>query len=128
MDIASITDKLKQLNVVLVAVGNGTVNMAKSFKEEYVFDGELYVDTKLASYKAFDLPRSFFRTFVPVKGALSLASALAKGVRVGPILGDQQQQGGLFIVGPGDQIVYGYINQATGDHAPLEDILHYASK
>ena len=39
------------------------------------------------------------------------------------VQGDALQQGGTFIIGPGDKLHYAHINQQTGDHGNNEEIL-----
>jgi len=100
--------------------------MAERFRKEYPFHGELYIDPKLNTYKAFNLQSGVWKTFGINKSWIKMASSVLMGdVKFGEVQGDTLQQGGSFIVGPGNQISYGYINQYTGDHASNEDILKH---
>eukprot|EP01122_Echinamoeba_exundans_P004304 TRINITY_DN14321_c0_g1_i1.p1 TRINITY_DN14321_c0_g1~~TRINITY_DN14321_c0_g1_i1.p1 ORF type:complete len:111 (+),score=27.87 TRINITY_DN14321_c0_g1_i1:438-770(+) len=84
---------------------------------------ELYVDTALSAYKAFDLHRGLLATLSP-SGLFSMLKAKSKfGLEVGNVEGDATQQGGTFIIGPGDTIQYSYANNNPGDHAPIDDVI-----
>lgn len=105
--------------LVIVAIGSGTCKQAKSFLEKFKFDGEMYVDPSLRSFKAFRLERGFFRTLGP-KSLLRGLGAMKKGFRQGRNAGDLWQQGGMFVVGPGNQILYQHRNSGAGDHGNPE--------
>jgi len=113
----------------LVAIGNGNINFAKKFRQEYPFIGELYVDTKLDSYKAFKLQRGLWQTFGPSLHIGTMVNNMWKGkATMGSVEGDALQQGGTFIIGPTDNITFGYLNKHTGDHPSLESILEAAKE
>ncbi len=84
---------------------------------------ELYVDTALSAYKAFELHRGLLATLSP-SGLFSMMKAKSKyGLEVGSVEGDSTQQGGTFIIGPGDVVQYSYANNNPGDHAPMDAVL-----
>ena len=59
MNIISNDYKSKQKDVSLIAIGNGNVRMANAFVEELKFEGELYTDPELHSYKALNFKVTF---------------------------------------------------------------------
>jgi len=117
-----IKDQLASAGVALVAVGSGTPEQAGKFVKKFKFKGEMYVDQKLLTYKAFKLVRGLLRTLGP-SSLLRGAAAMKKGFRQGRSAGDLWQQGGLFIIGPGPQLDFQHRNRVAGDHADLDAVL-----
>jgi len=115
-------DQFDKAGVVLVAIGSGSPAQAKEFVASFSFDGEMYVDPGLKTYKAFKLVRGLWRTLGPASVGHGL-SAMKKGFRQGKNAGDLWQQGGMFVVGPENQIFFQHRNQAAGDHADLNAVL-----
>ena len=116
---AALNDMKKKFGddtITLVAIGSGTCEEAKAFIEKFGFDGEMYLDPTLRSYKAFGLHRGFWRTLGP-RSLLRGFSTLKKGFRQGKNAGDLWQQGGMFVIGPGNQILYEHRNSVAGDQA-----------
>jgi len=108
----------------LVAIGNGNSHFAKVFREDYPFIGELYTDTTLESYRFFELPRGFRSTYTLT---WNLIMNMLKGrATPGRIQGDALQQGGTFILGIGNKVLFEHVNKYTGDHPNLEEILRVA--
>lgn len=119
MDIKNELDKDK---VALIAIGSGTPEQARDFSEQFEFAGELYVDPELRSYKAFGLVRGFWKTLGP--------SSIAKGIGTmfhghfqGLSAGDLWQQGGLFVLGPGNRLLFAHRNPKAGFQADLDQVL-----
>ena len=123
---AALNDMKKKFGdekLTLVAIGSGTCDQAKSFLDNFGFDGEMYVDPTLRSYKAFGLYRGFWRTLGP-KSLLNGLGALRKGFRQGKNAGDLWQQGGMFVIGPGNQILYEHRDKVAGDHADCHEMMN----
>jgi len=115
--------------ITLVTIGNGNTNFAMKFKEDYPYIGELYTDTKLKSYQAFQLERGIWETFGPNKDTFGMISTVLTGkASMGKVEGDALQQGGTFLIGPGNQVQFAYTNQNTGDHPDIESILKVVKK
>jgi hypothetical protein len=121
-----IKDQLDNAGVALVAIGSGSPEQAKKFVASFSFEGEMYVDPSLKTYKAFKLVRGLWRTLGPSSIGRGL-SAMKKGFRQGQNAGDLWQQGGMFVIGPSDQIgnqlYFQHRNQTAGDHADLNAVL-----
>ena len=121
---AALTDMKKKFgddNLVLVAIGSGTCNQGKSFTKKFGFEGELYLDPTLRSYKAFELHRGFWRTLGP-GSLLRGMGALKKGFRQGRSAGDLWQQGGMFVIGQGNRISYEHRDSGAGDHVDPNEV------
>jgi len=117
-----VKDQLDNAGVSIVSIGSGNPEQAKEFIASFLFDGEMYVDPGLKTYKAFKLNRGVVRTLGPssiVRGF----STIKKGFRQGKNAGDLWQQGGMFVIGPGDEMLFQHRNQAAGDHADLNAVL-----
>jgi len=129
--LADIAVDLKRHHVDIVAIGNGNKYFATQFRRSYnTMEYELYVDEKLESYKSFLLPRSTAATLLPSVHWISMLRKLVSDPKVAPgkVQGDAIQQGGLFVIGPGDVIWFRHVNKATGDHADVQEVLKIATK
>lgn len=106
----------------LVVIGNGAPNFIKAFREDTGYQGKLYTDPSLNTYKALNLKRSVGSLF-GLKSVKEGFRAAASGYLQTEIQGDALQQGGAIIVGPGDVLHYVYRNSEAGDHAPIKEML-----
>lgn len=120
-----IKDRLAAAGVTVVAIGSGTPKQARVFVGKSKFVGEMYVDQDLRSYGAFNLVRGFLRTLGPASLWRGLA-AMKKGFHQGRTEGDLWQQGGVFILGPGRQMIFQHRNRVAGDHADPAAVLKAA--
>lgn len=86
------------------------------------YQGPLYVDPSLRVFKTAGLIRGWASTYHPIamlKGVL----AFARGFRQGARQGDVVQQGGTFVLGPGDRLRYEWRDRFAGDSASLDDVI-----
>ena len=90
--------------------------------QEFQFGGEMYVDPTLETYRAFKLKRGFFKTLGPTS-VLKGIGAMKNGFRQGSPAGDLWQQGGLFVIGPGEHITFAHRDRFAGDHADLDRVI-----
>ena len=118
----TVKDRLDEMGVALVAVGSGTPEQARAFIDKFGFTGEMYLDPSLKTYKAFGLKRGFWRTLGPSSIGRGL-KAMTRGFHQGRSAGDLWQQGGLFVLGPGHQVLFIHRNDAAGKQADLEAVL-----
>ena len=106
----------------LVLIGSGTHSQARQFLQSCGFAGELYVDPKREAFQAFGLHRSVLRVLDP--RALWCATAARRaGFRAEPLAGDPWQQGGTFVLGPGNRLHFAHRDRRAGDHARSADVL-----
>jgi hypothetical protein len=82
----------------------------------------MYVSRDLAAYKAFELIRGFWRSVGPASLYRGIY-AMKKGFRQGSTAGDPWQQGGVFLIGPGDNLFFGHRDRFAGDLADLNQVL-----
>lgn len=110
----------------LVVVGNGAPHYVAGFRDKTGFDGPIYTDPELASYRALEFERGLGTTF-NIRSLARAWKAYGAGNRQSkPISrpqGDAWQQGGVVAVEPGGSIVYRYGSRHAGDHPPVADIL-----
>jgi hypothetical protein len=117
-----IKGKLDGAGVALVVIGSGSPVGARHFVEKFNFTGEIYVNQDLSAYRAFRLQRGLWKTL----GLASLIrgiQAMRKGFRQGRTDGDLWQQGGVFVMGPGNELIFQHRNKFAGDHADLDAVL-----
>jgi hypothetical protein len=121
-----IKGKLDTARIPLVALGSGSPAGAKHFIEKLHFAGEMYVNPDLSAYRAFKLERGFWKTLGPaslIRGIM----AMREGFRQGRTDGDLWQQGGVFVMGPGNKLFFQHRNKFAGDHADLDAVLAAAA-
>jgi hypothetical protein len=122
-----IKEELDAMKVALVSIGSGTPEDGRYFVEKFSYHGEMYLDPELNAYKVFNLKRGFWRTLGPsplVRGF----KAIKQGFRQGRSAGDLWQQGGIFVIGPGNKLLFEHINSMAGDEADLNDVLRAAAR
>lgn len=115
-------DEIHNLGAELVVVGNGSAEFAASFQKRFKLTTPLYVDPSLAVYNAAGLKRTKAGTIGP-KNWLPALKALFTGNLQGRVQGDPYQQGGVFIVFPGDKLVYSFISKRPSDRPPAKKIV-----
>jgi len=109
-----IKDLLDRAGIPIVAIGSGSFDQARTFADGTEFPGELYVSPDLAAYSAFGLARGRLRTLGP-QSFLRALRALKRGFRQGSTAGDNWQQGGVFLLGPGREVFLEHRNRFAGD-------------
>lgn len=117
-----IKGKLDGAGVALVAIGSGSPGGARHFVEKLHFTGEMYVNQDLSAYRAFRLQRGLWKTLGPA-ALMRGIQAMIKGFRQGRTDGDLWQQGGVFVMGPGNELIFQHRNKFAGDHADLDAVL-----
>jgi len=115
-------DEIHSLGAEMVIIGNGNAQFATSFKKKLNLTVPLYVDPSLASYNAAGLKRTKLGTLGP-RNFLPALKALFTGNFQGKTQGDPYQQGGVFIVFPGDRLAYSYICKRSSDRPPGKKIV-----
>ena len=106
----------------LVVIGSGTPNFIAGFRETTKYDGPLYVDPELVSYRAAGLKRGVLRTLNPLSLAHGVR-ALVRGNFQGRTQGDALQQGGALVILPPGRIVYEHLSDVAGDNAPPKEVV-----
>ena len=106
----------------LVIVGNGRPEHAADFRDREKVKSPLFVDPELRAYQAAGLKRSILSTLSP--GVIGRGiRAFAAGKRQGATQGDPWQQGGVFVIRPGNTVDYAYVSQEAGDHPDPAEVI-----
>ena len=106
----------------LVVLGPARPEHIAGFRAATGYDGALFVDPSLGSFREAGLAHGWAETFHPlavVKGVHAFASGFRQGVRQG----DPVQQGGTFVLGPGDAVRFEWRDRHAGDHPDLREVL-----
>ncbi|KAF9223705.1 hypothetical protein BS17DRAFT_781090 [Gyrodon lividus] len=126
---------LKQADINLVVIGNGSYNMIKSYRQIFRTAFTFYTDPSLRLHKALGMT---LRTLEPksqrkrggyvrhghVSGiAMVFKNALRVGMPVWEKGGDPTQLGGEFILGPGATASYAHRMPNARSHAPIMHVL-----
>ncbi len=115
-------DDIRSRGADLVIVGNGAVNFAAAFREDFELDGPLLVDPELRAYRAAGLRRGRVELLSP-RLPLNAIRALRSGSRQTGVQGDPWQLGGVFVIRPDGALLYRYESREAGDHAPVKEVL-----
>jgi hypothetical protein len=111
----------------LIIVGNGQPHHAIDFRDTEHVESPLYVDPDLHAYAAAGLKRGLRSSLSPGVILRGLR-AFGEGKRQGAAMGDPWQQGGVFIIRPGNRVDFAYISAEAGDHPSAEAILFALDK
>ncbi len=106
----------------VAVIGNGPVAAIGDFREHTAYRGPLFTDPSLGTYHAAGLVSGVWKLFDP-RSIVRMLRAFRAGVGRGPIRGSIVQQGGAFVLGPGDVERFAWRDRFGGDHAPIERVL-----
>ena len=116
------TDEIHKAGAELIIVGNGSPQFATNFKKRLQLNTPLYVDPNMEAYRAAGLKRTKLGTIGPRVWIPALL-ALVRGHHQAGKEGDPYQQGGVFVIFPGDRIIYSHISKRASDRPKVSDIL-----
>jgi hypothetical protein len=103
-------------------VGSAQPDAIAEFRKITGYDGVLLVDPSLRTFEAAGLAHGMRETFDP-RSILRGVRAFASGFRPGARRGAAFQQGGTFVVGPGDTVHFVWRDRFAGDHPALADVV-----
>ncbi len=106
----------------VVVVGCGRPEHIAGFREATGYDGPLLTDPSLRAFRAAGLARGWMRTLHPLT-LLKGIRAFASGFRQGARRGNPVQQGGTFVLGPGERARFEWRDRFAGDHPEMRDVL-----
>jgi hypothetical protein len=106
----------------VVVVGCGQPDHIAAFREATGYNGPLLTDPSLRAFRAAGLAYGWSRTFHP-RSVWKGIRALARGFRQGARRGNPVQQGGTFVLGPGDRTRFEWRDRFAGDHPEMRDVL-----
>ncbi|KAF3320468.1 thioredoxin-like protein AAED1 [Carex littledalei] len=128
--------KFESAGVKLVAIGVGTTDKACILAERLPFPLEnLYADPDRKAYDVMGLYYGLARTFfnpasTKVFSRYESLKEAVKNYTIKATPDDRSsvlQQGGMFVF-KGKELVFARKDEGTGDHAPLDDVLHICCK
>lgn len=127
LDLSGIKPQLDAHGVGLVGVGFEELGVQKFVDGKY-FDGDLYIDQELATYKALGMQRagkmsSVKQLLFSKEMSKSVAHANALGVKDFDYKGDGFQQGGTYVLEKGGKVLFQHIQNSLASHPELNDIL-----
>ena len=114
--------EIRRRGAELIIVGNGQPQHAIDFRDTEQVASPLYVDPELRAYAAAGLKRGFRSSLSPGVILRGLR-AFGEGKRQGATMGDPWQQGGVFIIRPGNRVDFSHISEEAGDHPSAEAII-----
>lgn len=106
----------------LVVLGPARPEHIAGFRAATGYDGALLVDPALGSFREAGLAHGWAETFHPL-AVIRGVRAFAGGFRQGARQGDPVQQGGTFVLGPGDAVRFEWRDRHAGDHPDLRDVV-----
>ncbi len=115
-------DEIEARGATLVVVGSGKPHHARWFAEDLNYDGPILADPDLLTYRAAKLRRTYFSLLSPATIAAAMR-AFGDGHRQTRTRGDPWQNGGVFVLAPGDRVLFEQRSAAAGDHARVDEIL-----
>ncbi len=111
---------LEEVNIALIS--NGKPHFIVPFRKETGYEGPIYTDPSLETYKLLNF-RHGLLTHMGAKSLTESIRAATQGHAKLLVQGDPNQQGGVIVISPQDQVDYYYRNKETGDHAPMDQVL-----
>ena len=119
--------EIRRRGAELIIVGNGQPQHAIDFRDAEHVESPLYVDPELQAYAAAGLKRGLRSSLSPGV-ILRGVRAFREGKRQSATKGDPWQQGGVFVILPGNRVEFAYISEEAGDHPSAEAILSALDK
>jgi hypothetical protein len=114
--------EIEALGAGLVFVGNGELTWARQFEAEECRGCRVLTDPALDSYWAIGARRGWRSTIGPA-GLAAGIRAFRHGFRQSGVRGVPDQQGGVYVMLPGDRATYAYVSGSAGDHPPIDAVL-----
>jgi len=103
-------------------VGCGQPEDIRGLRDASGYDGPLLTDPPLRVFGAAGLAHGWSRTFHP-RSMWKGFRAFSRGFRQGARRGNPVQQGGTFVLGPGDRTDFEWRDRFAGDHPEMRDVL-----
>lgn len=117
-------DEIQGRGAEVVAIGTGSAKHAAAFVAEEHVPFPVLVDDDAGAAKAASVRRvGFFRLLTDRRSRPGAKRARAAGHRIHKAGRRVTQLGATFVIGPGDEVRYGHLDDHSADHAPLDDVL-----
>ena len=112
--------EIERRSATLVVVGPSRPEHIAGFRTATGYAGPLFVDPSLRAFRAAGLEHSRASTYHPL-AVLKAVRAVVQGHRQTGRQGDVIQQGGTFVLGPGDHVHFEWRDRYAGNHADLDE-------
>ena len=106
----------------LVVIGPAGPEHIAGFRAATGYTGPLFVDPSRRTFQTAGLVRGWAHLLHPLV-AFKGVRAFSQGFRQGARQGDVVQQGGTFVLGPGDHVRYEWRDRFAGDHPDLDEVV-----
>jgi hypothetical protein len=106
----------------VVVVGCGEPEHIPAFRAATRYPGPLVTDPSLLTFRAAGLAHGWRRTFHP-RSVGKAIGAFTRGFRQGARRGNPVQQGGSFVLGPGERVRFEWRDRFAGDHPDMREVL-----
>lgn len=120
--LAARLSEIERRDATLVVVGPARPEHIAAFRAATGYAGPLFVDPSLRAFRTAGLVRGWASTYHPL-AVLKGLRAVAQGFRQGARQGDAAQQGGTFVLGPGDRVRYEWRDRFAGDNPDLDEVV-----
>ena len=114
--------EIERRSATLVVVGPARPEHIAGFRAVTSYKGLLFVDPSLRAFRTAGLVHGWASTYHPL-AVLKGVRAVAQGFRQGTRQGDVVQQGGTFVLGPGDRVRYEWRDRYAGDNPDLDEVV-----
>ncbi len=105
-----------------MVVGPGKPEHLPGFRQVTGYQGPLFTDPSLRTYKAAGLASGLLSVLHP-RSLLGYLRAFGGGFRPRGVKGNPAQQGGTFVLGPGERLRFEWRDRYSGDHAGLDQVI-----
>jgi hypothetical protein len=117
-------DRIEGLGARLIAIGNGTPEMAQDFVEQFGVKFSVFTDPQRASYRAAGLRTQNFLQLSGLGTTLENGwRALKGGFRQGRTKGNPFQNGGVMVIDTDGTILMSHAEAVAGDLAEPRSVI-----
>ena len=121
-ELGGFAGQLAAAGLRLFLIGNGSAAQAATFAQESATPFPLFTDPRLGTFKAAGLERSI-GSVVNIGTLKSGLRALKAGHFQSSVRGDAWQEGGAFVIAPGDRLLFAQRSKAGGDHVDPRELI-----
>ena len=116
---APLLDEVRAVGAEMVFIGNGTVEHARAFREDFPATAKvpLFTDPKRASYRAAGLTKRAVRAIVDPRALVRGIKLHLKGTTQGRTMGDPLQLGGVIVIDAKGRELWRHDSEYAGDAA-----------
>ena len=114
---------LQAAGIDLVMVGMGNPAQTAQFIRELDLPYPVLSDADRAAYRAYRTIEAGVKEFVSPQAGKALIGAMLRGNRGGRPVGNPQQLGGVYVIGPDGRLRWSKPSTYAGDHASTDEIL-----